>query len=143
MKIGDAMGKTTFHPELVDITWKFCGVALFQLGLLAGLALIEDSPDTGVDLPLLASLVLPILGAMLIGRTRSRVVATAMLAFLLARLVWRITDFEADPLFYLQEVSDLVLSLLAAWQTRLCWVIAGREEIRYGRIVTKMLGRLA
>jgi len=143
MKIGDAMGKTTFHPELVDITWKVCGVALFQLGLLVGLALIDDSPDTGVDLPLLVSLILPILGAMLIGRTRSRVLATAMLTFLLARFVWRISDFEADPLFYLQEMSDLLLTLLAAWQTRICWMIAGREEVRYGRIVTKMLGRLA
>ena len=137
------MGKTAFHPELVDITWKFCGVALFQLGLLAGLALIDDTQDTGVDMPLLVSLVLPILGAMLIGRTRSRVLATAMLGFLLARLAWRIIDFEADPLFYLQEVSDVLLAMLAAWQTRLCWIIAGREEIRYGRIVTKMLGRFA
>jgi hypothetical protein len=81
MKIGDTMGKTTFHPELVDITWKVCGVALFQLGLLVGLALIDDTPDTGFDLPLLVSLILPILGAMLIGRTRSRVLATAMLTF--------------------------------------------------------------
>ncbi len=137
------MGKTAFHPELADITWKFCGVALFQLGLLAGLALIDDRPDTGVDLPLLVSLILPILGAILIGRTRSRTLATASLGFLLTRLAWRITDFEADPLFYPQEVSDVLLALLAAWQTRICWVIARREETRYGRIVTKMLGRLA
>ncbi len=137
------MGKTAFHPELADITWKFCGVALFQLGLMAGLALIDDTPDTGVDLSLLVSLILPILGTILIGRTRSRILATAMLGFLLARFTWRITDFADDPLFYLQEVSDLLLAMLAARQTRLCWMIAGREEVRYGRIVTKMLGRLA
>jgi hypothetical protein len=137
------MVKTAFHPELVDITWKFCGVALFQLGLMAGLALVDDAPDGGLDLALLVSLMMPILGAMLIGRTRSRTVATAMLGFLLVRSAWRIADFEDDPLFYLQEVSDVLLALLAAWQARLCWIIAGREEIRYGRIVTKMLGRLA
>jgi hypothetical protein len=137
------MIKTAFHPELVDITWKFCGVALFQLGLMAGLALVDDAPDGGLDLALLVSLMMPILGAMLIGRTRSRTVATAMLGFLLVRSAWRIADFEDDPLFYLQEVSDVLLALLAAWQARLCWIIAGREEIRYGRIVTKMLGRLA
>ena len=141
--IGDVMGKTAFHPELVDITWTFCGVALFQLGLLAGLTLIDDSPDTGIDMTLVIGVILPILGAMLIGRTRSRVLAAAMLGFLLARLAWRIIDFADDPLFYLQEVSDGLLALLAAWQARICWVIAGREEIRYGRIVTKMLGRLA
>jgi len=137
------MVKTAFHPELVDITWKFCGVALFQLGLMAGLALVDDAPDGGLDLALLVSLMMPILGALLIGRTRSRTVATAMLGFLLVRFAWRIADFEDDPLFYLQEVSDVLLALLAAWQARLCWIIAGREEIRYGRIVTKMLGRLA
>lgn len=137
------MGKTAFHPELVDITWKFSGVALFQLGLMAGLALIDDTPEAGIDLTLLVSLILPILGAMLIGRTRSRLLAAAMLAFLLTRLAWRIADFDDDPLFYLQEVSDLLLIMLAAWQMRLCWIIAAREETRYGRIVTKMLGRLA
>jgi len=137
------MVKTAFHPELVDITWKFCGVALFQLGLMAGLALVDDAPDGGLDLALLVSLMMPILGALLIGRTRSRTVAAAMLGFLLVRFAWRIADFEDDPLFYLQEVSDVLLALLAAWQARLCWIIAGREEIRYGRIVTKMLGRLA
>jgi hypothetical protein len=137
------MGKAAFHPELAEITWKFCGVALFQLGLMAGLALIEDTPDGGIDMALLVSLMLPILGAMLIGSTRSRPVAAALLGFLVARFAWRINDFDDDPLFYLQEVSDLLLIMLAAWQTRLCWIIAGREEIRYGRIVTKMLGRLA
>lgn len=137
------MGKAAFHPELADITWKFCGVALFQLGLMAGLALIEDTPDSDIGLPLLVSLILPILGAMLIGRTRSRPLAAALLGFLMSRFAWRINDFDDDPLFYLQEVSDLLLIMLAAWQTRLCWVIAGREKTRYGRIVTKMLGRLA
>jgi hypothetical protein len=34
------MGKMNFHPEPVDITWTFCGVALFQRGLLVGPALI-------------------------------------------------------------------------------------------------------
>lgn len=137
------MGKTGFHPELGDITWKFCGVALFQLGLLAGLALVDDTPDAAESGALLISLALPILGAMLVGRTRSRAVAVTLLAFLLARFAWRVGDFEDDPIFYLQEVSDLLLALLAFRMTRLCWIIAARNEIRYGRIVTRMLGRLA
>lgn len=137
------MERSGFHPELADTTWKFCGVALFQVGLLAGLSLVDESPDAQFDTLFLTSLVLPVLGAILAGRTRSRPAAMATLAFLLARFVWQAADFDDDPVFYLQEVSDLLLVMLAFKTARLCWIIARRHEIRYGRIVTRMLGRLA
>lgn len=139
------MSNRSLPPDLADTTWKCCGVGLFQLGLLAGLSMVGDPRDFGIDRSVWLTSGLAIAGSVLAGRTASRIVAALLLGYMLARLVWEVAEMgdAPVPLQYLKDISDMLMTLLALKTALIVWRLHRRDEVRYGRIVTKMLGRLA
>jgi hypothetical protein len=139
------MSNRRFSPDLADTTWKCCGLGLFQLGLLAGLSAVADPRDFGISQSVWLTSGLAVIGALLAGRTASRPMAALMLAYMLGRLMWEVGEMgdAPIPLQYLKDISDVLITLLAFKATLIIWRLNRPEKVRYGRIVTKMLGRLA
>jgi hypothetical protein len=140
----EAMSTRKLPPDLAETTWKCCGLGLFQLGLLAGLSVVGSPREFGINPTVWLTSTLAVLGALLAGRTASRAMATVLLAYMLGRLAWEVGEMGSAPvpLQYLKDISDVLITLLAFKATLIVWRLHRREEVRYGRIVTKMLGRV-
>lgn len=139
------MPHRNLSPEISSIAWKCCGLGLFQLGLMAGLSLMGEVGTDDVDPLVWLTSALVIAGALLVGRTGSRTAALSLWLYMLGRLVWEVAEMGTAPapLQYLKDGSDLLLTLLALKAVLLTWELQRRDSVRFGRIVTKMLGRFA